>query len=64
MSLEELWEIKAAISADIKNMSLKEMNEYFKKSSDSLKNRAGKDNFVPTDNPSVWKHIAKKTNTL
>ena len=60
MNLEELWEIKEKISAEIKDMNLNEKREYFKKSTEWLKDRAGRENFVQTSDPYVWKHIAKK----
>ena len=64
MTLEELWEIKDRKSAETKNMTFNELKEYLKKSDERFLDKVGRDNFVPTDNPNVWKHIAKKVNTL
>jgi len=61
MILEELWKIKDEQSAKKCKMTYEELKVYYAKSTEMFKERLGKDRFIPTDKPNVWRHVGKKT---
>ena len=60
MTLEEYWEIKDKMSKETYSLTLEQLREYYRKSTELFLNKAGRENFIPTDKPNVWKHIPKK----
>jgi len=60
MTIEELRKIRDEQSAKIILMSHEERKQYYIENNERLLNRVGKDYFMPTDKPNIWKHIAKK----
>jgi len=60
MNLEELYKIKEEQSKKMLKMTPEEITSHYEKVMERLFAWAGKENFIPTDNPNVWKHIAKK----
>jgi len=61
MTIEEIRKIKKEISKNLVKMTPAETNEHYKKISEDFMKRLGRENFIPTDKPNVWKHIPKKT---
>ena len=60
MTIEELRKIRDEQSAKIIMMSPEERKQYYTENRERLINRVGKDYFIPTEKPNIWKHIAKK----
>ena len=60
MNLEELYKIKEEQGKKWLKMTPEEREEHEKQVMERLFAWVGKENFIPTDNPNVWKHIAKK----
>jgi len=64
MTLEELWKIKDEQSIKYYNMTVEERRAYDSNITEAMFKRMGKDRFIPTDKPNVWKHVGKKTATV
>ena len=60
MTLDELYKIKDEKSKKMLNMTPEEITANEKKVTERVFERYGRENFLPTENPNVWKHVAKK----
>jgi len=60
MTLEELYKIKDEQSKKMSKMTKEEMNAHHKRVTEKLFQRVGRENFIPTDKPNVWRHVPKK----
>ena len=61
MTMEEHWEIKEKLSKKYLSMTDEEFYNHQKQTREECFERMGKENFIPTDCPHTWKHVAKKT---
>ena len=64
MTLEELKKIRNKHSAKIIKMTTEERRRFYAENESRLLEKLGKDYFIPTDKPNVWKHVGKKTATV
>ena len=60
MTLEELYKVKDRLSQKMLKMTKEEINAHYTKVTEKFFERAGRENFIPTDKPNVWIHKAKK----
>ena len=60
MTLDELYKIKDNLSKKMSKMTSDEIIAHHKKVTEQFFERAGRENFTPTDKPNVWMHKAKK----
>jgi len=59
MTLEELKEIRNKHSTKIIKMTTEERRRFYAENESRLLEKLGKDYFIPTDKPNVWRHVPK-----
>ena len=60
MTIEEIYKIKEKINEKMSKMTSDEINNEHKKISKKIMNVLGEENFIATDKPYIFKHIAKR----
>ena len=60
MTIGELKNIRDSQSAKIVQMTKEERKRFYQENRERLLEKLGKDYFITTHKPNVWKHIANK----
>jgi alanine-alpha-ketoisovalerate/valine-pyruvate aminotransferase len=60
MTMEEFYKMKDEKNMMLKKMTPEERSLYHKKETENVFKWLGKENFIPTNEPGVWRHIPKK----
>jgi hypothetical protein len=60
MTLEELKEIRDKQSAKIIQMTAEERRIFYAENEARIIKKLGKDYFIPTDKPNIWRHVVQR----